>query len=787
VPPLWFDNLLAASVQITLLVISAALLVGAFRLREPRVLLRFWTALLAACLLLPVLEPWRTVAPMAGAAVTVRTGAIEILRGAAQPAKHWPFSVYQVIAFTLVAGMVVRLIGVGLGLLRLRQYRRKARPLAPLPDSVKEMLTRTRAHAGFCLSHAVDSPVTFGLSRPLILLPERFLDFEARRQATIACHELVHVRRDDWARHLAEEFPRALFWFHPAILWLIARIRLAREQVVDLDVLAFTGARQPYLEALLEIAAGRSLARAGQIVPAPPFLAENQLAERVMLMLKEVSMSKTRLIASLAAILGSIALVGALAVSSFPLKAMPHTAVTTDAVAAQSSHPDSSRASTTTKSCDASAPGCPKGGVVGGVVGGVDPGIAGGITAGAVDGIVSGVSGEIAGRISSGIVRGVVTGVAAGVIKGAVGGVPDGVGGGIGGGVGRGVVTGVPGGVSTGIPGGVRGGVPGEARVEPAESGGADDVSAPKLEHAVPPEYPPLAKMARIEGDVILNATIDEDGKVTNLEVASGHPLLLKAALDAVRQWKYEKPAIAPLHFDVTVHFELPKQTESKSAEKEATKAYEPAAAVEPVTTAKEYVNKALSASEKRQASSLKLVRTVDPVYPPDAKATHIQGNVVLSVTVDKNGKVSNIEVLSGPEQLVKSAIDAVEQWEYEPPNIAPAVTTVTVNFTLGNGVAQPAYKVGGDVSAPKPIFKPEPPYTDKARKDKVQGTVQLLLVVDAEGKVSDAKVVKALDPGLDASALRTVRTWQFQPATRDGKPVPVKVTVEVDFRLYHQ
>jgi len=371
-------------------------------------------------------------------------------------------------------------------------------------------------------------------------------------------------------------------------------------------------------------------------------------------------------------------------------------------------------------------------------------------------------------------------------------------------GVERGVIKGVAGGVLTGVAGGVIGGVPGETR---AESGGSDDASAPKLEHVVPPEYPPLAKMARIQGDVVLEVTIDEDGKVTNLEVESGHPLLAKAALDAVRQWKCAKPAVVPMHFEVTVHFELPKETKGESTQpdagtevydnylrglrdekassqsgagKELYEAYlrslrDEQALAQRVAGKEAYENYLLALLRDEQAPPLKLVKTIGPVYPPEAKEKHIQGNVVLSVTVDKSGKVSSIKVLSGPEQLVKSALDAVKQWEYEPPAIAPAVTTVTVNFTLGEDTTPPPqpvgeiYRVGGDVSAPKPISKPEPPYTKEARRDKVQGSVELSLMVDAEGNVTEARVVKALDPGLDLSALRTVRTWKFQPAMRNG------------------
>src|SRR5207248_2916210 len=241
---------------------------------------------------------------------------------------HWHFSSFQIIAeilgVAILAGIGARLVILALGLLKLRQFRRASSPNSLSAESaaaLEQMRAQLRARAEFRLSTDVDSPVTFGLAAPVILLPERFLAMNAQSQAAIACHELLHVRRHDWAHHLAEETIGAVLWFHPGIAWLIARIRLAREQVVDLDVLRLTNARKPYLEALLEFANARgSLAT----IPAPPFLAERQLVERITLMLKEVRMSRTRLVASLTASSCGIALAIIFAVWSFPLKAAPH-------------------------------------------------------------------------------------------------------------------------------------------------------------------------------------------------------------------------------------------------------------------------------------------------------------------------------------------------------------------------------------------------------------------------------------------------------------------------------
>jgi TonB family protein len=102
-----------------------------------------------------------------------------------------------------------------------------------------------------------------------------------------------------------------------------------------------------------------------------------------------------------------------------------------------------------------------------------------------------------------------------------------------------------------------------------------------------------------------------------------------------------------------------------------------------------------------------------------------------------------------------------------------------------GGGTGGGVYSVGGNVSAPIPIYKPEPAYSEEARKAKYQGTVVLWIVVDAQGNVNDCRVVKPLGLGLDEKAVETVRTWKFKPALRNGAPVPVRVIVEVSFRLF--
>jgi TonB family protein len=94
------------------------------------------------------------------------------------------------------------------------------------------------------------------------------------------------------------------------------------------------------------------------------------------------------------------------------------------------------------------------------------------------------------------------------------------------------------------------------------------------------------------------------------------------------------------------------------------------------------------------------------------------------------------------------------------------------------------AYSVGGGVSAPGVLFKVEPEYSEEARKAKFQGTVVLSIVVDPSGKARDIKVIRPLGLGLDEKAIEAVSKWRFKPGMKDGVPVPVRASVEVNFRL---
>jgi protein TonB len=130
-----------------------------------------------------------------------------------------------------------------------------------------------------------------------------------------------------------------------------------------------------------------------------------------------------------------------------------------------------------------------------------------------------------------------------------------------------GVVGGVPGGIPGGQMGGVIGGIISSTTVAvpkvatPQRVRVSQGVTQGLLIRKIQPNYPPLARQARIQGSVLLQAEISKDGSIENLHLISGHPMLAPAAIEAVKQWKY-KPYIlngepVEVETQITVNFTL--------------------------------------------------------------------------------------------------------------------------------------------------------------------------------------------------------------------------------------
>jgi periplasmic protein TonB len=102
-----------------------------------------------------------------------------------------------------------------------------------------------------------------------------------------------------------------------------------------------------------------------------------------------------------------------------------------------------------------------------------------------------------------------------------------------------------------------------------------------------------------------------------------------------------------------------------------------------------------------------------------------------------------------------------------------------------GGGTGGGIFHVGGGVSAPIPIYKPDPEFSEEARKAKYQGTCTLGMVVGVDGRPTQIHVLSSLGMGLDEKAIEAVKNWKFEPGKKDGHPVATVIAVEVDFHLY--
>ena len=306
-----FPNVVTLSAQIGCIVLAAAAISALLRVARPTIRFAFWRVVLALCLVLPWIQaprPELSIAPSGGGVSTaVVSGSVASAAAPGTPI-DWPFWAMA----TILVGIVVRLAWLAVGCLRLRRLRVAGERV----DSVDcaELQHRLRTRADVRQVDSVRQPVTFGVLRPIVLLPATLRHHSRETRDAILTHELVHVQRRDWCFVVIEELLRTVFWFHPAMWWLISQVQHAREEVIDATVVMLTGRRRDYLEALLAFSDDVPLA------PASAFARRRQLFRRIMLLSTEDAMSARRVVVS-ALLMGSVVIAtSAAAVRAFPLR-----------------------------------------------------------------------------------------------------------------------------------------------------------------------------------------------------------------------------------------------------------------------------------------------------------------------------------------------------------------------------------------------------------------------------------------------------------------------------------
>jgi TonB family protein len=213
-----------------------------------------------------------------------------------------------------------------------------------------------------------------------------------------------------------------------------------------------------------------------------------------------------------------------------------------------------------------------------------------------------------------------------------------------------------------------------------------------KIAKIVKPIYPLAAERNQIQGQVIVRVNVDQNGNVERAQGVSGDALLLPAAVDAIKKWKFE-PYIknghaVPVTADIPFDFAFSGNIHDVKNPDAIITEHVTKAPVQKDATVADLVGVPPSRTLVAQGVTQGLLlHGVAPVYPAEAKMRHIQGKVVLKAVIGKDGKIKELEPLSGPHELVLAAVGAVQQWRYRPYLLqgepVEIETQVTVNFVL--------------------------------------------------------------------------------------------------------
>lgn len=179
-----------------------------------------------------------------------------------------------------------------------------------------------------------------------------------------------------------------------------------------------------------------------------------------------------------------------------------------------------------------------------------------------------------------------------------------------------------------------------------------------RLESVATPNaaYPTQARDQKAEGEIVAALLVSDTGDVKNVRVFKGDPLLVKSVEDAVSKWKFKPVAKGDKAIAVitTAKFRFVLSDDGQVTNGVAAE----------LGAGREFPRRVRVSSG---VSAGLLLEKVQPVYPGEARQAGIQGAVVLQGVVSKEGKVTDLHVVSGPKELAAAAIEAVQQWRYKP------------------------------------------------------------------------------------------------------------------------
>jgi protein TonB len=276
--------------------------------------------------------------------------------------------------------------------------------------------------------------------------------------------------------------------------------------------------------------------------------------------------------------------------------------------------------------------------------------------------------------------------------------------------------------------------------------------------------YPEEARRAGLSGEVVLECSIDEKGKVTAMKILTGVSPLYEAAIFAVMEWRFDPPdrkghatssgTTVTLRFDAQpFHYDGLMDSLNSATDPLRSTAAQNLGSLRPGAD--------ISADEVEAA-----LRRLDEL------ATTDQSEGVRSTARSAAAR------LRGQPEPTGRVVASVQS-----PSHSPAGESAQAAPTAAHGAQSGIAELGYD-QPPKPIRSPRPKYPLAAFKARIEGTVLVEVLIDARGRVARSRVIQSV-PGLDEGALATVRQWLFEPAVKNGQTVATLAHIPVHFRIY--
>lgn len=290
-------------------------------------------------------------------------------------------------------------------------------------------------------------------------------------------------------------------------------------------------------------------------------------------------------------------------------------------------------------------------------------------------------------------------------------------------------------------------------------------IQAATLVKRVSPEYPKDAKAAHIQGPVRFTALLGKDGTVKDLQLISGHPLLVQAAMDAVKQWVYQPTLLngeaVEVRTEIVVNFTLENAATPDGAIRIGSGATPP-----------------------------HVISKQEPHYSAEGLMARLEGSVRVSLVVSEDGTPKNIKIVKSLGLgLDEKAIEAIGTWQFAPGqkegNAVAVRATVEVNFRLaGKGgewrLARAEFKPPEAASLPI-VIKTKFPRDSPAGEE---GWVVVTMDVDEQGRPDNLHVEKSSDAKWEEEVIAAAREWRFRAGENGGAPVGVPLTLEFSLSM---